>query len=73
MLNFGVESLNYIVTLSANARLKIANIALGSGAVKELSLYACLHQQAQKEKYQKLPSDTRDMLIPSKDLNGKPL
>lgn len=39
VLNFGVESLNYIATLTATARLKIATIVLGSGAVKQLSFY----------------------------------
>jgi hypothetical protein len=57
VLKFGVESLNYIATLSANARLKIATIALGSGAVKELSFYSSLHQQALEDKYKTNPQD----------------
>lgn len=51
VLNYGAESLNYIATLSAGARLKIATIALGSGAVKQLSFYSSLHQQANEEKF----------------------
>ena len=36
--NFGID---FICTLSASARLKIATIALGRGAVSQLSFYQC--------------------------------
>ena len=62
--NFGIESLNFICTLSASARLKIATIALGRGAVNQLSFYASLHQQAQEEQY-KLAPGTEDQCTDS--------
>ena len=50
VLNFGQESINYIATLSANARLKLATIALGSNAIQQLSFYSSLHQQSLEER-----------------------
>lgn len=46
ILHYGEESINYIATLSAKARLKLATIALGNNATKQLSLYSSLHQEA---------------------------
>ena len=60
VLNFGIESLNYIATLSANARLKIATIALGDGAVKQLSFYSSLHQSVLEEKYTSVHTSVND-------------
>ena len=50
--NFGIESLNFICTLSASAPLEISTIAL---AVNQLSFYASLHQQDQEEQYKLTP------------------
>ncbi len=47
----GEESMNYICTLSAQARLQIAKIAVGDKAITNVSFYASLHQRALEEKY----------------------
>ena len=49
VLYYGEESINYIATLSAKARLKLATIALGNNAIKQVSFYSSLHQQAIEE------------------------
>ena len=47
----GEESMNYICTLSAQARLQIAKIAVDDKAISNVSFYASLHQRALEEKY----------------------
>ena len=49
--NLGEESLNYICTLSAQARLQIAQLAVGDKAITNVSFYASLHQRALEERY----------------------
>ena len=60
VLNFGQESINYIATLSANARLKLAIIALGSSAIQQLSFYSSLHQQSLEERMNESKADVTD-------------
>ncbi len=52
-LHTGEESVNYVGTLSAQASLKIALVALGDGAIQSVAFYASLHQQALEGNTQK--------------------
>lgn len=39
--------------MSSKTRLKLAQIALGDGAIKDLGFYSSLHQEELEDKYQK--------------------
>ena len=49
--------MNYICTLSAQARLQIAKIAVGDKAITDVSFYASLYQRALEEKYTLVKKD----------------
>jgi len=51
VFHYGDESCNYISTLSASARLKIAKLALGESSVQDPSFYSSIHQKALQEQY----------------------
>ena len=60
VLQFGKKSLNYIATLATNARLKLATIALGNGAIKQLSFYTSLHQQSLEKSFNQPKTNKQD-------------
>ena len=45
VFNCGDESCNYVATISASSRFKIARLALGVGAVQDLAFYSSIHQK----------------------------
>ena len=49
--------MNYICTLSAQARLQIAKIAVGDKAITDVSFYTSLHQRALDKKYTQVNKD----------------
>ena len=70
VLIFGQESINYIATLSANARLKLARIALGSSAIQQLSFYSSLHQQSLEERMNEPKAEMTDQRSNSPTFHG---
>ena len=51
VFNYGDESCNYIATITASSRLKIARLALGEGAVQDLAFYSSIHQKDLQQNY----------------------
>ena len=51
LLHYGDESCNYIATISATARLKLAKLALDKGSVDDPAFYSSIHQKSLEEKY----------------------
>lgn len=51
VINYGEESCNYIATISASARMNIARLAIGDGAIHDVPFYSSLHQKELDEQY----------------------
>lgn len=51
VFNCGGESCNYVATISASSRFKIARLAVGEGAVQDLAFYSSIHQKDLQHKY----------------------
>ena len=51
IIHYGEESCNYVATTSASARMNIARLAIGDGAIHDVLFYSSLHQKELDEKY----------------------
>ena len=56
--------------MSANARLKLATIALGSSAIQQLSFYSSLHQQSLEERMNEPKAEMTDQRSNSPTFQG---
>ncbi len=52
VLAYGEKSCNFVATIAATARFKIARLGLGDGAVKDQAFYASIHQKTLHQQYQ---------------------
>ena len=59
VVHFGEYGLNFVASMSSVARQKLAQIALGDGAIKDPGFYTSLHQESMNDK-QKEQQDTSD-------------
>jgi hypothetical protein len=53
VIAYGDESCNYVATVSATGRMKIARLALGDGAIQDQAFYASIHQKDLQGQYGK--------------------